>query len=92
MPNKPDKYGIKCWVVADVETKYVANIIPYLGVQEREKQGGTFLAESVMLKLTDKIKENDYHIACDNFFTSLPVAEKLARNKILIIGTIKKSP
>ena len=34
MPNKPDKYGIKFWVLADIETKYVANILPYLGAQE----------------------------------------------------------
>ena len=37
MPNKPDKYGIKFWVLADVETKYVANIVPYLGAQERQE-------------------------------------------------------
>ena len=91
MPNKPDKYGIKFWVLADVETKYVANIIPYLGAQEREERGGTPLAESVMLKLTDKIKGKGYNITCDNFFTSLPVAEKLARNKISIVGTIRKN-
>ena len=30
MPNKPDKYRIKFWVLADVETKYVVNIVPYL--------------------------------------------------------------
>ena len=53
MPNKPDKYGIKFWVLADVETKHVANIMPYLGAQEREERGGNSLAESVMLKLTD---------------------------------------
>ena len=77
--------------MADVETKYVANIIPYLGAQEREERGGTPLAESVMLKLTDKIKGKGYNITCDNFFTSLPVAEKLARNKISIVGTIRKN-
>ena len=31
MPNKPDKYGVKFWVLADVETKYVSNIDVYLG-------------------------------------------------------------
>ena len=41
MPNKPDKYGIKFWVLADIETKYVANIILYLEAQEREEREGT---------------------------------------------------
>ena len=67
MPNKPAKYGIKFWVLADVITKYVADIISYLGTQEREEQVGTPLAESVMLKLTDKIKGKGYNIICDNF-------------------------
>ena len=57
MPNKPDEYGIKFWELADFETKYVANIIPYLGAQEREEQEETPEAESVMLKLTDKKKK-----------------------------------
>ena len=56
MPKKPDKYGIKFWVLADVETKYVANIMLFLGAQEQKERGVTPLAESVMLKLTDKIK------------------------------------
>ena len=91
MPNKPDKYGIKFWVLADVETKYVANIVPYLGAQERQERGGTLLAESVLVKLTEKVKGKGYNITCDNFFTSLSAAEKLARNKISIVGTIRKN-
>ena len=49
MPNKPDKYGIKFWVLVDVETKYVANILLYLGAQKQEERGGTLLTESVLI-------------------------------------------
>ena len=77
--------------MADVETKYVANIVPYLGAQERQERGGTPLAESVLVKLTEKVKEKGYNITCDNFFMSLSAAEKLARNKISIVGTIRKN-
>ena len=35
MPNKPDKFGIKFWVLAEVENKYIVNVIPYLGAQEK---------------------------------------------------------
>ena len=31
MPNKPDKYGEKFWVLADVETKYASNTDVYHG-------------------------------------------------------------
>ena len=37
VPNKPDKDGIKFLVLADVETKYVANIILCLGDQRTRR-------------------------------------------------------
>ena len=89
MPNKPDKHGIKFWVL-DFETKCVANILPYLGAQEREERGGTPLAESVLIRLTQNVKGKGYNVTCDNFFTSLATAEKLRRNKISIVHTIRK--
>ena len=90
-PNKPDKYKIKFWVLADFETKYVANIVPYLGAQERQERGGTPLAESVLVKLTEKVKGKGYNITWDNFFTSLSAAKKLASNNISIVGTTRKN-
>ena len=91
MPNKPDKYGITFWVLADVETKYVANILPYLGAQEREERGGTPLPKSVLIRLAQNVKEKGYNVTCDNFSTSLAAAKKLRRNKISIVGTIPKN-
>ena len=38
MPNKPDKYGVKFWVLAGVETKYVSNIHVCLGAQKKEQR------------------------------------------------------
>jgi len=35
MPNKPDKYGLKFWLLCEVNSKYVVNIMPYLGAQEK---------------------------------------------------------
>ena len=91
MPNKPDKYGVKFWVLADVETKYVSNIDVYLGAQQKEQRCGVPLAESVVVNLCKHIKGEGYNITCDNFFTSLSVAEKLARDKLSIVGTIRKN-
>ena len=91
MPNKPDKYGVKFWVLADVETKYVSNINVYLGAQEKEQRFDAPLAESVVVNLCKHIKGKGYNITCDNFFTSLPVAEKLERDKLSIVGTMRKN-
>ena len=43
MPSKPDKYGVKFWVLDDVETKYVSNIDVYLGAQKKKNSALVFL-------------------------------------------------
>ena len=91
MPNKPDKYGIKFWLLVNVETKYVIglNIIPCLGAQERNERSDTPLAESVVLKLIQPVRGQGHNICCDNFFKSLPLARKLAaQHNTTLVGTI----
>ena len=92
IPKKPGKYRNKFWVLADVQTKYAVNIIPHLNsAQEKEKRGDISLAQSVVMSLVQCVKSKGYNITCDNFFTSLTVAKKLSRQKISIVGTIKKT-
>ena len=62
-----------------------------LGAQEKEQCGGAPLAESVVVNHCKHIKGKGYNITCDNFFTSLPVAEKLARDKLSIVVTMRKN-
>ena len=57
MPNKPDKYGGKFWVLADVETKYVSNIDVYLRAQEKKQRFGAPLAVSVVVKIFASISK-----------------------------------
>ena len=85
MPNKPDKYGIKFWVLVNVKSKYVANITPYLVAQEKEQRGNVPLGESVVVEIIEHIKDKRYNICCDNFFTSLPLAEKLLQAKFSLV-------
>ena len=44
MPNKPDKFGMKFWILTEVDSKYVYNILPYVGALEREQRDGRPLA------------------------------------------------
>ena len=72
MPNKPDKFGIKFWVLAEVESKYVCNLLPYLDAFEKEQCNGRLLAEDVLMRLTDCIhNKGGYDVTTDNFFTSV---------------------
>ena len=45
IPNKPDKFGMKSWVLTDVSSKYVCNILSYLGALEKEQRNKKPLAE-----------------------------------------------
>ena len=57
--------------------KYVLNIIPYLGAQEKEKLRDIFLAQTVVMSLVQCVRNKSYNITCDNVFTSLTVVKKL---------------
>ena len=69
----------------------VLNIDVYPGGQEKEQRGGVHLAKSMVVKLCKRINGKDDNITCDNFFTSLPVAEKFARQTIYCRNNAKKS-
>lgn len=71
MPNKPNKFGIKFWGAADVDTKYMLNGYPYLG-KDPSHPATQSLRESVVLKLTEAFLGKGRNVTTDNFFTSLP--------------------
>ncbi|XP_049435206.1 uncharacterized protein LOC125890554 isoform X5 [Epinephelus fuscoguttatus] len=52
MANKPDKFGIKFWLAADVETKYLLNGLPYLG-KDTTRPAQQRLGESVVMELME---------------------------------------
>ena len=58
MPNKPDKFGMKFWILAEVNSKYVCNIFPYLSVLEKEQRNGRPFSEDVVMRSTNKLDRN----------------------------------
>ena len=91
MTNKPDKYGIKFWVIVDVNSKYVSDIISYLGARKVDGCVEMPLAESVVMKIADYVSRKGCNITGNNFFTFLPLAKKLANEKISVVGTMRKN-
>ena len=68
MPNKPDKFGIKFWILVEVDSKYVCNFLPYLGALEKEQKNGFPLSEDVVMRLTSYLpRSGAYNITADNF-------------------------
>ena len=89
MPNKPGKFGIKFWMLADAEKPYIMNVRPYLGKNFDDERGGVQLGEHVVLKLMEPFIDKGYNVTTDNFFTSLRLAKQLGRKKTTLVGTMR---
>ena len=89
MPNKPDKFGMKFWILAEVSSKCVCNILPYLGALKTEERNGRPLSEDIVMRLTSKLGRNGgYNITTDDFFTSVHLAGLLSQQNMTIVGTV----
>jgi len=64
MPNKPDKYGIKFWLLAELESKYCLAISPYCGADDSSVES---LGMHVVLNLMTPYLSKGYNVCCDNF-------------------------
>lgn len=91
LPSKPAKYGIKFILLCDVSTKYLIDALPYVG--KTTNTSGRPLAEFCVETLTKSIHGTNRNITMDNWFSSVPLAEKLLQNpyKLTMIGTLKKN-
>ena len=87
MSSKPDKFGIKFWILAEVESKYCYNVLPYLG--KDESRVGS-LGTSVVIELMKPLYGKGYNVTCDNFFTNADLSEKLIEKRCSIVGTVRQ--
>lgn len=75
-PNKPSKWGIKMWAIAESETGYMSYSEIYSGKQDQPAQGlGSRVVKSC-IKGAD-IQNQGYHVYMDNFFTSPVLFDEL---------------
>ena len=89
MASKPDKFGIKFWLAADVQNKYVFNGIPYTGRDATRAPDTVSVATD--MKLLTPLFNKGYHVTCDNFFTSISLARKLLTKKCTLVGTVRRN-
>ena len=80
MANKPDKFGIKFWLFADAQSKYLCNGKPYLG-RDPSRSRCSDLSGDVCLTLLQPYYKKGYNLTTDNYFTSLKLAEELKQKK-----------
>ncbi|KAK7915662.1 hypothetical protein WMY93_011423 [Mugilogobius chulae] len=86
MANKPDKFGIKFWVAADVNTKYMLNAAPYLG-KDVTRTPGQRLGDSVVLKLAEPFTGKVLKSA----HATLTIYQGKAKTNVSILSTVHSS-
>jgi hypothetical protein len=95
MPNKPQKWGLKIWCLADAVTKYVYDFSVYCGKILRPEgapvvpptAGG--LAHNVVMGLMEGLENRGHVVMMDNYFSSVGLFEELASKGIYATRTMR---
>ncbi|CAK9810844.1 PiggyBac transposable element-derived protein 4 [Anthophora plagiata] len=95
-PNKPTKWGIRIYALADSKTGYLFTILPYYGsitsdnISRPDLPVTTRIPLHLYQKLLDRIPNaKGYHMYTDRYYTSIPLAEELLKMNCHLTGTIK---
>lgn len=93
-PQKPTKWGLRVYVLADSQTGYVSVILPYYGTPTTQSLIRPDLAFTarVVLQLCTTLLEttngNGYHLYTDRFYTGYDLAQELLTMGIHTTGTV----
>ena len=90
MTNKPHKFGIKFWLFADAQAKYLCNGKPYLRTVPTRSRC-TDLQGDVCLNLLLPYFGKGYSVTTDNYFTSLKLAEEMMKKKTTILELLENN-
>lgn len=92
-PKKPHKWGYKIYVLSGV-SGFAYKIEPETGSENIVLNGEPDLGASsnVVVRMARGIpRHQNYRLYFDNYFTSLPLLEYLAKEGILSLGTIRRN-
>lgn len=90
IPNKPNKYGIKIYALVDAQVFYLYNLEIYAGLQPDGLYRMSNKPEDVVMRLVEPIINTGRNVTADNWFSSIPLLEKLQEKKLSYVGTLKK--
>ncbi|KFM74523.1 PiggyBac transposable element-derived protein 4, partial [Stegodyphus mimosarum] len=91
MPNKPAKYGIKIFALVDSRTFYTSNMEIYCGTQPDGPFKVSTSPSDVVKRLIQPLHKSSRNITTDNWYTSYPLAADLLKEKLTLVGTMRKN-
>ncbi len=91
MKDKPTKWGLKLWVLADSNNAYTVDFNIYIGKDAAEETSEHGLGYDVVMKLMEPYLGQGYHLYLDNFYTSPDLVKDLFLHGTPSTGTVKPS-
>ena len=86
--DKPTKWGIKLWVLADSSNGYTIDFNIYIGRAAGRDISEYGLGYDVVMCLMDPYFHQGYHLYVDNFYTSVNLMKHLFERGVPATGTI----
>jgi hypothetical protein len=93
-PQKPTKWGLRLYVIADSTIRYVCGLVPYYGSTTTKQliQAEFIFTSRIVLELISKVQdirnEKVYHLHTDRFYTNIDLPQELFKRKVHLTGTI----
>lgn len=75
--NKPTKWGIKLWVLADSANGYTCDFDVYVGRRAGQEPSANGLGYDTVMRLMTPLLNQGYHLYFDNFYTSVKLVKDL---------------
>ena len=89
--DKPTKWGIRLWVLADSSNGYTIDFNIYIGKSAGRTVSGHGLGYDVVMKLMQPFHHQGYHLFFDNFYSSVVLLKDLFDLGVPATGTMKEN-
>ena len=88
LKDKPTKWGFKIFILADSVSGYVHSWKMYEGKEDKPVKN---LIQKIVLELTEGLSNQGHKLYMDSYYTTITIAQELAKLMIGVTATIKKN-
>ena len=89
MKDKPTKWGVKLWVLADSNNGFTVDFNVYIGKEAAKATSKNGLGYDVVMELMQPYLNQGYNLYLDNFYTSPELLSSLFMSGTSATGTVK---